>query len=236
MINFGSFRPIAVLSLGVASGCALAQMPSDDPDAVRDKPPADPTYVTAADPIQALSGQGEPQVQYAPALDGTGLIPLSKTTARRPLISGIFSGGWDSNPNDLAKPVSSGVYIFSPYLGLQANSSSSQFLLQYQPTITGYSSSIFKNQILNTASATMSGVVNDRWKWDAKIMGSYGEDSVRLTAPQQTVVVGQVPGTGTAAAAYLPNAGIVTYVYGSAGVHYRKSERDSIEFGVTNAF
>jgi hypothetical protein len=236
MMNIRIFRLIAVLSFGFASGCALAQMPGDDPDAAREKPQVDPTYVTAADPIQALSGQGEPQVQYAPALDGTGLIPLSKATTKRPLISGIFSGGWDSNPGDSEKAVSSGVYIFSPYLGFQVNSTSTQFLFQYQPTITGYTSSLYKNQMLNTASATILGVVNDRWKWDAKVMGSYGEDSVRMTAPQQVVVVGQVPGTGPAAAAYLPNAGIVTYVYGSGEVHYRKSERDSIEFGVTNAY
>ncbi len=236
MMKFASFRLIAVMLFGVVSGCVLAQTPAEDPSSSHEKQTTESTYVTAADPIQALSGQGEPQMQYAPALDGTGLIPLSKATTMRPLVSGIFSGGWDSNPSDSEKAISSGVYTVSPYLGLQANTTSTQFLIQYQPTFTGYSSSLYDHQMLNTASGTFLGVVNDRWKWDAKVLGSYGEDSVRLSAPQQNVVVGEVPGTGASGAAYLPNAGIVTYVYGGGGVHYRKSERDSIEFLATNAY
>src|SRR5207248_3683887 len=37
-------------------------------------------------------------------------------------------------------------------------------------------------------------------------------------------------------ASYLANTGTVTYVTGSAGVQYRKSERDSLEFGIANDF
>jgi hypothetical protein len=236
MMNLANFRLTAVLMFAAASGCALAQAPADEPDASREKPQTDSTYVTAADPIQALSGQGEAPDQYAPALDGTGLITMSKTTTWRPLISGIFSGGWDSNPSDSAKGVSSGVYTVSPYLGFQANTASTQYLIQYQPTFTGYTSSLYDHQVLNNGSAILLGTLSDRWKWDAKVLGTYGEDSVRLSAPQQNVAVGEVPGTGASNAAYLPGAGIVTYVYAGGNLHYRKSERDSIEFAATNAY
>src|SRR4051812_25955168 len=117
MMNFASFRMIALLSFAAATNCGLAQTPAEQSDASREKPPTDGSYVSAADPIQALSGKGEAPEQYAPALDGTGLITLSKGTTRRPLVSGTFSGGWDSNPGESAKAISSGVYTVSPYLG-----------------------------------------------------------------------------------------------------------------------
>jgi hypothetical protein len=48
--------------------------------------------------------------------------------------------------------------------------------------------------------------------------------------------VGEVPGNNSSSASYLPNAGTVTYANGNLDIHYRKSERDSLEFDLANSF
>jgi hypothetical protein len=89
---------------------------------------------------------------------------------------------------------------------------------------------------MNVASATISGHASERWSWDLKAKGSYGEDSTRFLGSQQTVAVGEVPGTGPNSASYLSNADTVTYIDGGMGISYKKSERDSVDFRVANDF
>jgi hypothetical protein len=236
MNNLGCIRLIAALSAGFFAGSLYSQTMNENQASTSTQSSSEPPFASAADPIQAQSGAGEQQMQYAPALDGTGLISMDSAMTKRLLIGAAVSGGWDSNPDNLGNGASSGVYTLSPYFGIQANTTRTQILLQYQPTMTGYSSSAYSNQTMHAASAAILGNVNERWKWDLKAAGSYGQDSTRFLAPQQSVAVGGVPGTGPNSASYIPNAGTVTYVAGSAGAHYRKSERDSIEFGFANTF
>jgi len=191
-----------------------------------------PSSVDTPDSIQLR----DEQTQFAPALDGSGLISMDSAISKRLLVGATTSGGWDSNPNNLANGASSGIYILSPYFGIRSNTASTQFLLQYQPTITGYSSAAYTNQTMHAAAIAISGNINERWKWNINASGNHGTDSTRFLAPQQSVAVGEVPGTGPNSASYLANAGTVTYATGSAGVQYRISERDSLEVGIANTF
>ena len=194
------------------------------------------SLMSATDSIQPAPDRGDEQMRFAPALDGSGLISMDSTISKRLLVGGTASGGWDSNPDNLGNGASSRIYTLSPYFGMRSSTASTQFLLQYQPTITGYSSSVYTNQTMHAATIAILGNVNERWKWNFNAAGNHGEDATRFLAPQQSVVVGEVPGTGPNSASYLANAGMVTYVTGSAGVQYRKSERDSLELGIADTF
>jgi len=236
MSKLGCIRLIAALSTGLFAGSLFAQTSSDDQTTASAHPPVESSGVNAEDAVQASNGGREQKLQYAAALDGTGLISMDKTRPTHLLLGAAVAGGWDSNPDNLGNGASSRVYTLSPYFGIQASTPKTQYLLQYQPTITGYSSSIYSQETMNVASAAIVGTVNERWIWDFRARGSYGQDSLRLLAPQQSVAVGEVPGNNSGSASYLPNAGTVTYANGDLDIHYRKSERDSLEFHVANSF
>jgi hypothetical protein len=236
MNKLGCIHLITALSTGLFTGSLFAQTSSSDQTSTSAHPPAESSGVSAEDAVQASNGGGEQRMQYAAALDGTGLISMDSTTPTHLLLGAAVAGGWDSNPGNLANGASSGVYMVSPYFGIQASTPKTQYLLQYQPTITGYSSSTYSQETMNVASATILGTVNERWHWNFRASGSYGQDSLRLLAPQQSVAVGEVPGTGSSSASFLPNAGTVTYANGDLDIHYRKSERDSLEFHMANSF
>jgi hypothetical protein len=236
MSNLGCIRLIAALSTGLLAGSLLAQTSRGDQTTTPAHPPVESSGVNAEDAVQASNGGGEQKMQYAAALDGTGLISMDRTMPTHLLLGAAVAGGWDSNPDNLENGASSGVYTLSPYFGIQASTPKTQYLLQYQPTITGYSSSIYSQETMNVASAAIMGTVNERWSWDFRARGSYGQDSLRLLAPQQSVAVGEVPGNNSSSASYLPNAGTVTYTNGDLDIQYRKSERDSLEFHVENSF
>jgi hypothetical protein len=51
---------------------------------------------------------------------------------------------------------------------------------------------------------------------------------------QQTVAVGQVPGTGPSSASYLTNGGSVTYLSAGLGSTFKMSARNSLQFNVAN--
>jgi hypothetical protein len=235
MSKLGCIRLIVALYTGLFAGSLFAQTSSDDQTTASTRPPVESSGVNAEDAVQASNGEREQKMQYASALDGTGLISMDKTRPTHLLLGAAVAGGWDSNPDYLGKGASS-VYALRPYFGIQASTPKTQYLLQYQPTIAGYSSSLYAQGTEHMASATIVGTVNERWSWDFRASGSYGQDSARLLAPQQSVAVGEVPGNSSSSASYLPNAGTVAYADGDLGIHYRKSERDSLEFHVANSF
>lgn len=233
MTTLGCLRIIVALSTFFFASSVLAQAPNEDPKSTT-APTADETVGVSTEATAPKGGE-EQQMQYAPALNGTGLISLDSTAPSHLLLGATISGGWDSNPDSQENGVASGVYTLSPYLGIQANTQTTQYLFQYQFTNTGFTND-YSRQSMNVASARILGSVNDRWSWDLKALGSYGLDSIRFLGPQQTVAVGEVPGTGPNSAAYLANAGTVTYVDASVGTKYRRSERDTIEFRAANVF
>jgi hypothetical protein len=233
MITLGCLRIIVALSTVFFASSILAQAPNEDQKSTS-VPSADETTGVSAEDTTPKAGE-EQQMQYAPALNGTGLISLDSSAPSHLLFGATFSGGWDSNPENQANGVASGLYTLSPYLGIQANTPKAQYLVQYQSTNTGFSSN-YARQTMNIASARILGSGNERWSWDLKALGSYGQDSIRFLGSPQTVAVGEVPGTSPNSASYLANAGTVTYVEGDVGARYRKSERDTIEIRFTNAF
>jgi len=228
---------LLVILLAVESlACSLmAQTSSGEQISASARRPEGIAMMSKDNPDISLKGREE-GVQYASSLDGTGLIPMDSTATTHILLGATASGAWDSNPDNLGAGVSSGAYILSPYLGLQINTIRTQYLLQYQPTITGYTASAYSNRAMNIGSVTAIRNVNDRWKWDLRAAGSYGQDTIRLLAPQQTVVVGEIAGIGPNAASYLPNAGTVTYIDGTLGANYKRSERDSLQIRAGNSF
>jgi hypothetical protein len=235
MNKLGCIRLIVVLAVGLFGRPLFAQTSAEDQARTSVQSPAESPGASGDDAVQAHNDGREQQTQYAVALNGTGLISMDRSLESHLLFGATAMGGWDSNPENIGNGAPSGTYTLSPYFGIQASTPKTQYLLQYQSTIAGYMSSSSK-QTMNIGSAKIVGSVNERWSWDLKAAGIYGQDSTRFLAPQQTVAVGEVPGTGPNSASYLPNAGTVTYVDGEAGVHYRKSERNSIAFTVANAF
>jgi hypothetical protein len=195
----------------------------------------EPQMAITAVPFESSKGGDEQPTQFAAALNGSGLISMDSTLSSRLLLGTTLTGGWDSNPNSLQNGISSGVYTLSPYVGIQASSAKTQLVLQYQPTLVRYSSGVYSNQTIHIGSIEVIRDINERWTWDLKTTGSYGEDSTRLLAPQQTVAVGGVPGSAPSNASYIPNAGNVTHFDTGLTVHYTESQRDSVEFVFANS-
>jgi hypothetical protein len=233
MSQRGCSRLVVILSIGLFAGTVLPQIPTDDSKNTNIASSSD-SLVTGTDDTTSGTGE-EQQTQYAAALDGTGLISLSNRVPSHFLLGATVAGGWDSNPDNLDKGVASGIYTLNPYVGVQISTPKTQYLFQYQSTNTGFTSN-YARQSMNVASARVLGNLNDRWSFDLKAMGSYGQDAVRFLGSQQTVAIGGVAGTGPGSASYLPNAGTVTYADESIGAAYRKSERDTIELSVSNSF
>jgi hypothetical protein len=173
---------------------------------------------------------------YVPALNGSGLISLGDAVKSHLFVGAGYSGGWDSNPDSQANGAASGAFAFSPYAGLQIIAGKTRSMFQYQPTIQKFTQQQYSGGTLHLASAQVLGQITERWRWDFNASGDYGQDSIRLLAPQQTQAVGNVPGTQPNASAFLPNAGKLTYLNGEAGLHYDASERDSFELQFSNAY
>lgn len=196
----------------------------------------------AADPAGAESSPAPsydshiPEPTYVPALDGTGLIALDHTLHTRYLYGAKYSGGYDTNPNDVATAPSAGAFLFSPFAGIEADLGNVQYVFQYQPTLRRYTGNAYQSGSLHTASGRVGGSLSERWTWDVHALGSHGLDSIRLLSPQQNIAIGDVPGTGPASAAYRPDAGTITYVEGGAGLTYKATERDSIQGSLGNSF
>ena len=217
------------LSFVLLAGRLFAQSPENTP-ANNEKQPD----TSSSEVIGSASTDSVAPTEYVPALDGSGLIALDSVQRFHFLFGGSVSGGWDSNPGNLTVGSSSGVYSVSPYVGVQASTDNTQYILQYQPTVTHYSG--YSGETMQMASAKILGHLSPRWNWTMGVTGSHGQDSVRLLAPTQAVAIGDVPGTGPNSGSYLPDAGTVTNVDGSFGLHYDKSPRDGIDIRAGNTF
>jgi hypothetical protein len=168
---------LAVLFSGFVPDHLTAQTTDNESSSV-----STPSEQTAtADVAQAQPDAEQPTV-YVPTLNGTGLIAMDSTLKTHLLIGGTTSGGWDSNPNDLANGSASGVLAFSPYFGVQVNSSKAQYIFQYQPTIRRYSSSLYDGGAMNLASAQVESKLSERWRLDLKATASHGPCRQRPSA------------------------------------------------------
>jgi hypothetical protein len=176
------------------------------------------------------------QVEYVPALDGTGLISVDHSVRSRFLLGVIYSGGYDTNPNTEPNAPKSGAFLLTPLVGIQANTVRTFYLIQYQPTFLRYTTDEYQGGAIQAASGDFVGSLEERWRWDAHVTLSHGQDSIRLLAPQQSVAVGDVPGAGPNTAANRPNAGTTTAVDGRGNLTYLASQRDTVGLSLENSF
>lgn len=183
---------------------------------------------------RAPANESRAIMENAPALDGSGLIPLDLLRRIRFSLGATTSAGVDSNPQDLSRASSSFVYNLSPYLALETNTHRSDLILQYQPTISHYTG--YDGTVMHLASASYVDNLNQRWTLVASANGSHGQDSTRFLAPAQSVVVGGVSGTSTNAASYLPDAGTVTDLDSSITVSGQLSERRAARITLSNSY
>jgi hypothetical protein len=176
--------------------------------------------------------------QFTGLLNGSGLI--STDSDRGLIISAEAGGGWDSNPSNSpsssSNSLSSSMYSVSPYIAFHGTSAKNRFFIQYQPTFSGYPSGTHEGQIIHAASLQADGRVSERLGWNVNINGSYGQDGARFVAPLQSVAVGEVPGTATSTASYLPGSGSIAYALVSLETDYRTSERGTVAFDFSNAY
>lgn len=173
---------------------------------------------------------------YVSALDGTGLISQDEALRGRFLLGANYSGGYDTNPNGYTKASKSGAFVFSPFVGVQSNSANLHYIVQYQPTFRRYTSSSYDGGSMHVGSGNIAGRLSERWNWDAQVLGRHGQDSIGMLAPQQSVPVGDVPGTGPTGNAFNPNANTISSVDGRAGLTYLVSDRGSLGFKAENAY
>ena len=229
-----AFSGIVATSLFTASLLAQSSAQDGASPAVH-YPPWSASDNSVASGDAAAPASAEPP-QYAATLDGTGLISMDHTRTIHLLLGSTGVLGWDTNPDNLSATVSTTVYALSPYIGLQSSTPRTQMVVQYQPTFTQFSSSAYSSQTVHVGSASVLTNLNPRWSMDGKVYASYGQDSIRFLAPQQTVAVGGVPGTSADSAVYLRNAGKGTNVEGGFGASYKQTERDTFSLAVADNF
>lgn len=233
MSKLRSLRLMAWISPGLLAGVALAQMPAES------APESTATAATGTSSIpteNAMPSTDDHSIaRFASALDGTGLISLGDGAPNHLLLGTTLSGGWDSNPASLSNGASTGFYTVSPYVAFKADTPTSQYLLQYQLTASGYDSRYDANR-LHTGSVRVVRNPSARLSLDFEAMGSYGQNAVRFLAPQQSVPVGEVPGTGPASGSYISNTGNVTYVSSSLTSSYGLSARNSMGLQLSNSY
>ncbi|WP_263383689.1 hypothetical protein [Granulicella arctica] len=190
---------------------------------------ADEHLTAATGPVDVIQGNEEYQPPvYATALDGSGLISMRDSQHVRLFYGATVAGGWDSAPSGQAGDTPLAFYTVSPSVGLQINRARLQTVIQYQRTMTGYSSSSYTNQAVNVASVKLVGTESERLQWGFKMSESSGNDATRFLAPQQTVAVGGVSAVDPGSSLYLQNAGNTTYLDAGADVRYRTSERGAL--------
>lgn len=194
-------------------------------------------FARVREALDTNNDPGRANAQTVPALNGAGLLSLDEFT-KPSLIYGFgVSSGWDSNPAQLVTgPQGSGLVVVNPYFGVQGTHRATQYVIQYAPTFTHYTSGNYGNGWLHTGSAWLQGAVNERWHWTASADASYGQDNLRFLAPVSTVAVGGVAGLDRNAAAYQSQAGQGVFLNANLGLSYLRSERDSYQFSLGNAF
>jgi hypothetical protein len=228
---------LMLLSLSVSTAFGQAAPPSEgaaDPQAASgsgaDRPPQ-------ADPSEVHIRPGTPDAapSYAPALDGSGLILMDHSVRSRLLVGAEYSGGYDTHPEEIPGSPGSALSVISPFVGFQVNRENVQYVFQYLPTFTRYTDDQYQGGSLQSGTFNISGEAGERWTWEMNGVGMHGQDAVRLLAPQPTVVVGDVPGTSSSAAAFR-DLGTVTYIDFDSKVSYRLREHDTVSAVLTNSY
>lgn len=236
MSKFNKFYPLIIL--GVATSAVLAQTtpPSDNPAGQQGNATATETERPAQADSAESPAHAEASGSYVPALDGSGLILMDHSVQSRLLVGAQFSGGYDTKPEEIPGAPGSATAVISPFIGLQVNRENVQYVLQYLPTFSHYSEDRYQAGSLHSGMVNISGESGERWNWEMHGVGMHGQDSIRLLAPQPIVAVGSVPGANPSSAAFLNNAGTVTYVDFGSKLSYKVREHDTFSAELTNGY
>ena len=227
----GQISLATALLIGIGTSCAFAQAPAEA--AVSKSVEA--TQPSAADTNEVPPpSQGNTQSVFAGSLNGSGLFALGDEGDGL-IASMTAGGGWDSNPSNSSHTVTSSLYSLSPYIAVHGAFPKMQLILQYQPTLIGYTGS-YETQVVHAMSAQGAGKLNERIDWKVNANASYGANSSRFLAPEPSVPIGNVPGTGTSSASFLPSSNQATYILGSIETNYRRSERGTFMLNLWNSF
>ncbi len=222
-----------ILALAIFATKMRGQSEPDPPNEANTPPAVAQGNTDSNGAPQAESDSSSEQPQYVPALNGAGLISLEKIHSFHLVTGGAVSAGVDTNPNDSTDGKATALYSFAPYIGIAAANGRTQFLLQYQPIFTQYTA--YAGNSIQQVSASFTNRLSPRWSWTIGMNGLHGNDSVRPLA-SNTIVVGNVPGSGSSAASYLSNAGVVTDINGSFDLLYDLSPRDTFKVQIANSF
>lgn len=226
----------AGLAFCVVVSAAFGQSTQPSDGAEDSSSPAPQQNQTNDSKAQTWNQPNTKSTQYEGSLDGSGLIPLDHSVSSRFLLGGTYSAGYDTRPGEVPGAPGSGVTVLNPYLGVQVNRESTQYIFQYAPTLTYHQNNRYQGGSLHLATAKMTGELGERWAWEAHGFGLHGLDSVRLLAAEPTVPVGDVPGIGSGAASYQRNAGTTTYVDVGGRLSYKLTPRDAVTASAANAY
>jgi len=208
---------------------AIDQQPTQQQTAVSQDQTTDPDPTS---PNESSSHSQE--ARYVPSLDGSNLFQMNSERRVHLILGAAVSGGFDSNPQNRGRSVGSIVSSYTPYLGLQTSTPKMQYLLQYHPTISRYSS--YSNEMLHVTSMAFSSRISQRLDWMFTLNSSHGNDSVRLLSPSQSTAVGGVATTGSDSGSYLPNAGLFTSIQADLDFRYDATARDFLTYHVSNGY
>lgn len=236
MIRVNKCVPVIIFCIVTSALWAQTTPPPDN--AARQQGSA--TATEAERPAQvdstALPAHAEASGTYVPALDGSGLILMDHSVRSRLLVGAEVSGGYDTKPEEVPGSPGSATSVISPFIGLQVNRENVQYVFQYLPTFSHYTEDRYQGGSLQSGMVNVSGESGERWNWEMHGIGMHGQDSIRLLAPQPAVAIGDVPGTNPSAAAFLNNAGTVTYVDVGSKLSYKVREHDTLSAVLTNGY
>ncbi len=225
-------RLLLIALVLLASGALYAQDASSSEGSTAQPAVSAPV----SDPISLLKGRGilaradEAGVvtTTASSLNGAGAITLDQSSGLQFNYGYSFSGGWDSDPAEVSGRPSSGLFFATTYVAAAGSVGQAQYVLQYAPTFTKYTSDAYTGGVYHVASAKMLGAFNERWLWDTEVGGTYGKDALRLLGPSDTALVGNVDAAPPTSSSFLPSAGTALLLNLSGSLNYRRSERDTI--------
>jgi len=213
----------------------LAEAPLSAQSAGSPQAPESADENPLADAADAIADSSTAK-QYAPALDGSGLISLNQQPRFQVFYGGSLASGWDSNLTGEPDGPSGGIFTLSPYVGIRGTTSKTNYLIQYQPTIARNTSNAISNDTFQRATVLLSGFINPRWHWNFNAEAAHGQDSLRLITPTATVAIGETLGIAPSASQYSARADTSTLIAGTLGFTYLKSEIESVNIMVNNSY
>ena len=166
----------------------------------------------------------------SPSLNGNGIIWLEGVGQPKVTLGYTLNGGWDSRPEETKSAPSSGLFFANFYLAANGRVGGTQYLLQYAPTLTKYTSGRYSGGVFHVASAKLFGTLGERWFWSSEAGLTYGKDALRFLTPSNTSAVGDVTAVNTNASTFRPQAGSGLFIALKAELSYRTSETGTVQF------